>query len=67
MTFLFAVCSHSAQELHKEDYRLDLDAAIQPPFSVMIPNPSEDPVIIDLLTPPPRGIDSHYDDDDLYV
>lgn len=60
------------QGFQKEDYRLDLDAAIQPPFSIMIPNPSDASdkrTVIDLVTLPsgaePQYMDS--DDDDLYV
>jgi hypothetical protein len=37
----------------------------------MIPNPSEEPVVVDLLTPPPRDIEPQYivsdNDDDPYV
>lgn len=64
--------SHGVQGFQKEDYRLDLDAAIQPPFSIMIPNPSDASdkrTVIDLVTLPsgaePQYMDS--DDDDLYV
>lgn len=60
------VSRHGAQDFQKDDYRLDLDAAIQPPFSIMIPNPSDECIdAIDLVTPPAES--QYTDDDDLYV
>ena len=53
------------QDFRKEDYQLDLDAAIQPPFSIMIQ--SDDSIgVIDLVTPP-SSPEPHLDNDDLYV
>lgn len=73
-TNITLLSSHNINAIGKEDYRLDLDAGIQPPFSVTIPSQTGEtspaggpPTVETVVGGDVIDLVSDADDDDFYV